>query len=72
MSVKDYAKDLNLSVAEVLKKCMELNIKASSGDESVYSFHIPWFTCGLSNEWQGYDYAKGTYCRAGRSARGIR
>ena len=33
MSVKDYAKDLNLSVAEVLKKCMELSIKAINGDD---------------------------------------
>jgi len=33
MTVKDYAKDLNLSVAEVLKKCIELSIKASSGDD---------------------------------------
>ena len=33
MSVKDYAKDLNLSVAEVLKKCMELGIKVKSGED---------------------------------------
>lgn len=33
MSVKDYAKDLNLSVAEVLKKCMELGINAKSGED---------------------------------------
>jgi len=33
MSVKDYAKDLNLSVAEVLKKCGELGIKAVSGED---------------------------------------
>lgn len=32
MKVKDYAKDLSLSVAEVLKKCMELGIKANNGD----------------------------------------
>ncbi|MBE6156819.1 MAG: translation initiation factor IF-2 [Firmicutes bacterium] len=33
MSVKDYANDLNLSVAEVLKKCGDLGIKASSGED---------------------------------------
>ena len=33
MSVNDYAKDLNLSVAEVLKKCKELGINASSKDD---------------------------------------
>ncbi len=33
MSVKDYARDLNLSVAEVLKKCKELGIKVSSGED---------------------------------------
>ena len=33
MTVKEYAKDLNLSVAEVLKKCTELGIKATSGDD---------------------------------------
>ncbi len=33
MSVKEYAKSLNLSVAEVLKKCNELGIKASNGDD---------------------------------------
>ena len=35
MSVKDYAKDLNLSVAEVLKKCKELGIKANSGEDTL-------------------------------------
>jgi len=33
MSVKDYAKDLNLSVAEVLKKCAELGINVKSGED---------------------------------------
>ena len=33
MTVKEYAKDLNLSVAEVLKKCTELGIKATNGDD---------------------------------------
>ena len=33
MNVKDYAVDLNLSVAEVLKKCKELGIKANNGDD---------------------------------------
>ena len=28
MNIKDYAKDVNLSVAEVLRKCDELGIKA--------------------------------------------
>ena len=35
MSVKDYAKDLNLSVAEVLKKCMELGINVKSGEDTL-------------------------------------
>ena len=35
MSVKDYAKDLNLSVAEVLKKCRELGIQANNGDDAL-------------------------------------
>ena len=33
MSVKDYAKELNLSVAEVLKKCIELGINVKSGED---------------------------------------
>ena len=33
MTVKDYARDLNLSVAEVLKKCKELGMKVQSGDD---------------------------------------
>ncbi len=33
MTVKDYAKDINLSVAEVLKKCKELSINASNADD---------------------------------------
>ena len=33
MTVKEYAKDLNLSVAEVLKKCKELGIKAANGED---------------------------------------
>ena len=33
MTVKDYAKDVNLSVAEILKKCHELGINVSSGDD---------------------------------------
>jgi len=33
MTVKDYAKDLNLSVAEVLKKCKELGMKVTTGDD---------------------------------------
>ena len=32
MTVKEYAQDINLSVAEVLKKCKELGINASNGD----------------------------------------
>lgn len=35
MSVKEYAKDINLSVAEVLKKCAELGIKVSNGDDTL-------------------------------------
>lgn len=33
MNIKDYAKDVNLSVAEVLKKCNELGIKATADTE---------------------------------------
>lgn len=33
MSVKEYAKELNLTVAEVLKKCLDLGINIKSGDE---------------------------------------
>lgn len=32
MTVKDYAKDVNLSVAEILKKCKELAINVNNGD----------------------------------------
>ena len=35
MSVKDYAQDLNLSVAEVLKKCKELGINVTSGEDTL-------------------------------------
>lgn len=33
MKVKDYASDVNLSVAEILKKCHELEINVKSGDD---------------------------------------
>ncbi len=33
MSVKDYAKDMNLSIAEVLKKCKELGINVTAGED---------------------------------------
>ena len=33
MTVKEYAKDINLSVAEVLKKCKELGMKVSNADD---------------------------------------
>jgi len=33
MTVKDYANDVNLSVAEILKKCHELEINVKSGDD---------------------------------------
>lgn len=33
MTVKEYAKDVNLSVAEVLKKCQELNILVHNADD---------------------------------------
>ena len=33
MTVKEYAKDVNLSVAEVLKKCQELNIAVHNADD---------------------------------------
>ena len=33
MLVKDYASDMNLSVAEILKKCHELSINVQSGDD---------------------------------------
>ena len=32
MTIKDYAKDVNLSVAEILKKCAELGINAKDGN----------------------------------------
>jgi len=35
MNVRDYAKDVNLSIAEVLKKCMEIGIEVSSGDDEL-------------------------------------
>jgi len=35
MNVRDYANDVNLSVAEILKKCMELGIEVSSGDDEL-------------------------------------
>lgn len=35
MSVKDYANDVNLSVAEVLKKCSEMQIEVKSGDDEL-------------------------------------
>ena len=33
MNIKDYANDVNLSVAEILKKCEELGIKANANSE---------------------------------------
>ena len=33
MTVKDYANDVNLTVAEILKKCKELSINAKTGDD---------------------------------------
>ncbi len=35
MSVKDYANDVNLSVAEVLKKCQELQIEVKNADDEL-------------------------------------
>ena len=35
MSVKEYANDVNLSVAEILKKCGELQIEVKSGDDEL-------------------------------------
>ena len=35
MTVKDYASDVNLSVAEILKKCKELGINVKSGDDEL-------------------------------------
>ena len=35
MSVKEYANDVNLSVAEVLKKCGEMQIEVKSGDDEL-------------------------------------
>jgi len=35
MNVRDYANDVNLSVAEVLKKCMEIGIEVSNGDDEL-------------------------------------
>ena len=33
MTVKEYAIDVNLSVAEVIKKCIDLGIEVKSGDD---------------------------------------
>ena len=33
MTVKEYATDVNLSVAEILKKCDDLGIEVKSGDD---------------------------------------
>ena len=35
MNVRDYANDVNLSVAEVLKKCMEIGIEVSSANDEL-------------------------------------
>jgi len=35
MNVRDYANDVNLSVAEVLKKCMELGIEVASANDEL-------------------------------------
>ena len=35
MSVKDYANDVNLSVAEIIKKCNEMQIEVKSGDDEL-------------------------------------
>ena len=40
MSVKDYAKDTGLSVAEILKKCSELDINVKSGDDMLSDDNI--------------------------------
>ena len=33
MTVKDYALDMGLSIAEILKKCSDLNINVKNGDD---------------------------------------
>ena len=35
MTVKDYAKDVNLSVAEILKKCHELGISVNNANDEL-------------------------------------
>ena len=35
MSVKEYASDVNLSVAEVLKKCHEMQIEVKTADDEL-------------------------------------
>ncbi|MBR5662308.1 MAG: translation initiation factor IF-2 [Bacilli bacterium] len=35
MSVKEYANDVNLSIAEILKKCNEMQIEVKSGDDEL-------------------------------------
>ena len=35
MSVKEYANDINLSVAEVLKKCREMQIEVKTADDEL-------------------------------------
>ena len=37
MTVKEYATDVNLSVAEILKKCDDLGIEVKSGERYTYS-----------------------------------
>lgn len=33
MNIKEYASDVNLSIAEILKKCNDLGIEVKSGDD---------------------------------------
>ena len=35
MTVKEYASDVNLSVAEILKKCNDLGIEVKNGDDEL-------------------------------------
>lgn len=35
MTIKEYAADVNLSVAEILKKCNDLGIEVQSGDDEL-------------------------------------
>ena len=40
MTVKEYASDVNLSVAEILKKCNDLGIEVKSGEDELTDLDV--------------------------------